>query len=69
MNVQDYEGLFTCTCMMILLHATSQHAYNTFYGHNCCKVLEHVLTFFSHKHVVKEVACDKIVPCKLALRL
>ena len=56
----------------ILLHATSlRHAYNTL-GHNCRKVLKHVsksYDFFRVMCVIKEVACDKIAPCKSALRL
>ena len=43
-----------------------------FLGHDCRKVLRHVLKSYASFRVmcvIKEAACDKIAPCKSALRL
>ena len=38
-------------------------------GHDCRKVLEHVLKSYDFFSCRKEVACNKIVPCKLAFKM
>ena len=50
------------------LHGGMQRPYNTLrtlLGHDCLKVLKHVLKSYNCFCVVKEVACNKIAPFKL----